>query len=162
MAEAQVAFLEAERTQSRAQLDDMERELQRRESVVAMLMEKDALRTAELEKMQRQEEAKRHKEAINVSAFEETPTSGTALPYLCDTLSDTHSDAFVLIHTYVRYCFCPIPSLSHLTPSSSNHYHRTHPTHRQYCVFDVNDLWMISATSVWRSTATATGEDYSP
>ena len=78
MAEAQVAFLEAERTQSRAQLDDMERELQRRESVVAMLMEKDALRTAELEKMQRQEEAKRHKEAINVSAFEETPTSGAA------------------------------------------------------------------------------------
>ena len=36
----QVAFLEAERTQSRAQLEDMERELQRRESVVAMLMEK--------------------------------------------------------------------------------------------------------------------------
>lgn len=74
-AEAQVAFLEAERLHAKARMEDMERELQRRESVVAMLMEKDALRTAELEKMQRQEEAKRHKETIDVSAFEEAPTA---------------------------------------------------------------------------------------
>ena len=38
-----------------------------------MLMEKDAMRTAELEKMQRIAELKRESEVIDVSAFEETP-----------------------------------------------------------------------------------------
>jgi hypothetical protein len=40
------------------------------ETVVAVLMEKDALRTAELEKMQRIENLKRESEAVDTSAFE--------------------------------------------------------------------------------------------
>lgn len=47
-----------------------------------MLMEKDALRTAELEKMQRIEELKRESEAIDVSAFEETPPTSVLCEYL--------------------------------------------------------------------------------
>ena len=66
--------------------------------VCCCLISKDALRTAELEKMQRQEEAKRHKEAINVSAFEETPTS--VLCIRCKRSLDDLSNIRMAVYGY--------------------------------------------------------------